>query len=147
MADESQIVLDALYHISRLVSETEDAHEALRLILDEVMRALPATSASIALVNSPEVVLTGAQVSFGYQLPDTRLAFDRLKKELTQAATTPGKVFFASYYSLSLDIANQVRQVRSQVFDAGQPPAGTLLLFEGLPSMDAGFAVDAMAVK
>ena len=51
MADESQIVLDALYHISRLVSETEDAHEALRLILDEVMRALPATSASIALVN------------------------------------------------------------------------------------------------
>ncbi len=51
MPDASQPVLDALYHISRLVSETEDPHEALRLILDEVMRALPATSASIALVN------------------------------------------------------------------------------------------------
>jgi len=49
--DDSQPVLDALYHISRLVSDTEDPHEALRLILDEVMRALPATSASIALVN------------------------------------------------------------------------------------------------
>jgi signal transduction histidine kinase len=47
----SQTVLDALYHISRLVSETEDPHEALRLILDEVMRTVPATSASIALVN------------------------------------------------------------------------------------------------
>lgn len=51
MPDQSQTVLDALYHISRLVSDTEDPHEALRLILDEVMRALPATSASIALVN------------------------------------------------------------------------------------------------
>lgn len=51
MADNSQIVLDALYHISRLVSDTEDAHEALRLILDEVMRVLPANGAFIALVN------------------------------------------------------------------------------------------------
>jgi signal transduction histidine kinase len=51
VSDDSQPVLDALYHISRLVSDTEDPHEALRLILDEVMRALPATSASIALVN------------------------------------------------------------------------------------------------
>lgn len=51
MPDDSQTVLDALYHISRLVSDTEDPHEALRLILDEVMRALPATSASIALLN------------------------------------------------------------------------------------------------
>jgi signal transduction histidine kinase len=49
--ENSQAVLDALYHISRLVSDTEDPREALRLILDEVMRALPATSASIALVN------------------------------------------------------------------------------------------------
>lgn len=103
--------------------------------------------ASIALVNSAEVVLTGAQVSFGYQLRDTRLAFARLQKELTQAGTSVGKVAFAGYYPLSLDIANQVRQVRAGVFNAEHPPAGTLLLFEGLPSMDAGFAVDAVAVK
>jgi enamine deaminase RidA (YjgF/YER057c/UK114 family) len=103
--------------------------------------------ASIALVNTPEVVLTGTQVSFGYQPRDTRLAFDRLQKELTQAGISPGKVAFADYYPLSLDIAGQVRQVRAEVFDAARPPAGTLLLFEGLPSMDAGFAVDAVAVK
>ena len=103
--------------------------------------------ASVALVNSAEVVLTGAQVSFGYQPPDTRLAFDRLQKELTQAGTSADKVAFADYYPLSLDIAAQVRQMRAQVFDAERPPAGTLLLFEGLPSMDAGFAVDAVAVK
>ncbi|MGD0669140.1 MAG: hypothetical protein ABSB23_16400 [Bryobacteraceae bacterium] len=102
---------------------------------------------SIALVNSSEVVLTNAQVSFGYQLRDTGLAFARLQKELTQAGTSAGKVAFASYYPLSLDIAGQVRQARAEVFDAEHPPAGTLLLFEALPSMDAGFAVDAVAVK
>jgi enamine deaminase RidA (YjgF/YER057c/UK114 family) len=103
--------------------------------------------ASIALVNSDKVVLTGAQASFGYQLSDTRLAFDRLRKELTQAGTSPGKVAFAGYYPLAPDIAAQVRQARAEFFDAAHPPAGTLLLFEGLPSMDAGFAVDAVAVK
>ena len=28
-----------------------------------------------------------------------------------------------------------------------RPPATTLLVFEGLPSMDAGFGVDVVAVK
>ena len=103
--------------------------------------------ASVALVNSAEVVLTGAQVSFGYQARDTQLAFDRLLKELTQAGISAGNVAFADYYPLSLDIAAQARKLRAEVFDAARPPAGTLLLFEGLPSMDAGFAVDAVAVK
>jgi enamine deaminase RidA (YjgF/YER057c/UK114 family) len=102
--------------------------------------------ASVALVNSAEVVLTGAQVSFGYQPRDTQLAFDRLQKELTQAGTSPAKVAFADYYPLSQDIAVQIRQMRTEVFNSG-PPAATLLLFEGLPSMDAGFALDAIAVK
>jgi len=59
-----QIVLDALYHISRLVSDTEDPQEALQLILDEVMRVLPATSASIALVN-PDTQLLQIEVERG----------------------------------------------------------------------------------
>jgi enamine deaminase RidA (YjgF/YER057c/UK114 family) len=70
-----------------------------------------------------------------------------LLKELTQAGISAGNVAFADYYPLSLDIAAQVRQMRAQVFDAERPPAGTLLQFEGLPSMDAGFALDAIAVK
>ena len=103
--------------------------------------------ASIALVNSAQVLLTGTQVSFGYQPADTTLALERLRSELARAGASLDKVAFADYYPLSLDIAGQVRQARAQVFDAGRPPAGTLLLFEGLPSMDAGFAVDAVAVK
>ncbi|HVU38899.1 MAG TPA: GAF domain-containing protein [Opitutales bacterium] len=73
MPDDSQNALDALYHISRLVSDTEDAHEALRLILDEIMRALPATSASIALVN-PDTRRLQIEVARG--LPDDSSALE-----------------------------------------------------------------------
>lgn len=101
----------------------------------------------IALVGAPHVVLTGTQISFGYQEEDSRLAFDRLKKELEQSSVSARDVAFAHYYPLSNGTAAQVRKIRGEIFDAAHPPAGTLLLFEGLPSMDAGFAVDVVAVK
>jgi enamine deaminase RidA (YjgF/YER057c/UK114 family) len=101
----------------------------------------------VALVNAPEVVFSGTQVSFGYQEQDSRLAFDRLRKELEQAGTSASKVAYAHYYPLAAGIADQVRRLRGQVFNGPEPPAGSLLLFEGLPSMDAGFGVDVVAVK
>jgi enamine deaminase RidA (YjgF/YER057c/UK114 family) len=101
----------------------------------------------VAIVGAPNVVLTGTQISFGYQEQDARLAFDRLKKELEQAGASPRDVAFAHYYPLSGGIAAQLRKIRSELFDAAHPPAGTTLLFEGLPSMDAGFAVDVVAAK
>jgi enamine deaminase RidA (YjgF/YER057c/UK114 family) len=101
----------------------------------------------VALVAAQQVVLTGTQVSFGYQEQDSRLAFDRLKKELDQSGVSPRDVAFAHYYPLSGAIAAQVRTIRGEVFNPLHPPAGTMLLFEGLPSMDAGFAVDVVAVK
>jgi len=100
-----------------------------------------------ALVNASELVLTGSQVSFGYQEQDARLAFERLRKELEQGGSGLGRVAFARYYVLSQSIAGQVRKIRTGVFDAEHRPAGSMLLVEGLPSMDAGFAVDAVAVK
>jgi enamine deaminase RidA (YjgF/YER057c/UK114 family) len=98
----------------------------------------------IALVNAPQVVLTGGQDSFGYQEADARLAFERLKKSLEQAGATPKNVAYADYYPLSPGLGAQVRKVRGDFFDH---PAATMLIFEGLPSMDAGFAVDVVAVK
>jgi hypothetical protein len=38
-----------------------------------------------------------------------------------------------------------VRAVRGDFF--GRIPAGSSLIFESLPSMDAGFAVDVVAIK
>jgi enamine deaminase RidA (YjgF/YER057c/UK114 family) len=101
----------------------------------------------VALVAAPQLVFTGTQVSFGYQEADARLAFDRLRKALEQVGVTTANVAYAHYYPLAPSIAAQLRKVRAEYFNSAQPPAGTMLLFEGLPSMDAGFAVDVVAVK
>ncbi len=110
---------------------------------------LPAQSgeSQAALVTAPHVVMTGTQVSFGYEEKDARLAFERLKRALEQSGATPRDVAFAHYYPLSSGIANQVRKIRAEFFDAAHPPAGSLLIFESLPSMDAGFALDVVAAK
>ena len=104
----------------------------------------PEGESQIALVNSPQVVLTGSQDSFGFQDRDARLAFERLGKSLEQSGSSSKEIAFAQFYALSPSLANQVRKLRGDYFEK---PAGTLLVFEGLPSMDAGFGVDAIAVK
>ncbi|MGA2116261.1 MAG: RidA family protein [Bryobacteraceae bacterium] len=110
---------------------------------------LPAEAgqSQMALVNPGELILTGTQASFGYQEADSRLAFERLLKELQQAGASAGDVAFVHYYPLSGRIAQQVRQLRTAFLNADPPPAGSLATFEGLPSMDAGFALEAVAVK
>jgi len=111
--------------------------------------ALPAEpgQSQMALVGAPQVVLTGTQVSFGYEEKDARLAFERSKRVLEQGGASMADVAFAHYYPLSSGIASQVRKIRAEFFRSGHPPAGSMLLFESLPSMDAGFAIDLVAVK
>ena len=101
----------------------------------------------IALIGAPEVILTGSQEAFGLQDADARLAFDRLRKSLAHEGGSFKALAFASFYPLSGSIAEQVRKIRRDYFDAARPPAGTMLPFEGLPSMDASFAMDGVAVK
>lgn len=97
-----------------------------------------------ALVGSGQVVLTGSQYSFGYQDADARLAFERLTKSIEQAGATDANVVYAHYYPLSTGLATELRKMRGDFFHS--PPA-TTVLFEGLPSMDAGFGVDVVALK
>jgi enamine deaminase RidA (YjgF/YER057c/UK114 family) len=99
------------------------------------------------LLDAPQVVLTGTQASFGYEEQDARLAFERLRGALEQAGASPGGVAYARYYALTTGIASQVRKVRLEFFDPARPPAGALLLWEGLSAIDAGFAVDVVAAK
>jgi enamine deaminase RidA (YjgF/YER057c/UK114 family) len=100
-----------------------------------------------ALLAAPRAVFTGTQVAFGFQESDAQLAFGRLKKAIEQAGGSSTQVAWTSYYALSGRIAAQVRKLRAGYFNPQKPPAGSLLLFEALPSMDAGFAMDAIAVK
>ena len=64
---EDRKVIDSLYRISSLVSSTENPQDALKAILEEIVRILGATSASIALIN-PYTERLEVEVSFG--LPD-----------------------------------------------------------------------------
>jgi len=109
--------------------------------------AMEPGASGIALVASPKVVLTGTQVSFGFEEKDARLAFQRLEKGLEQAGASMRDVAFTHVYPLAAGIAAEVRKVRGEFFDPARPPASSLILFEGLPSMNAGFAMDVVAVK
>jgi len=62
-----QTAIDSLYRISSLVSDTYEPEEALQLILDEIVRVLQPSSASISLIN-PENKALELEASFG--LPD-----------------------------------------------------------------------------
>ena len=97
-----------------------------------------------ALIGAQHVVLTGTQVSYGYQEANSRLAFERLQKVLEGAGVSGHDVAFAYYYPLADPLAAQVRKLRMEFFGVS---AASLVLFEGLPGMDAGFAVDVVAVK
>jgi enamine deaminase RidA (YjgF/YER057c/UK114 family) len=118
---------------------------ALHLLNPDGLTKSPNYS-QIAMVSSPRVVLTGTQVSFGYQDSDARLAFQRLDKALEQSGSSLRRAAMVHYYPLSQSLAEQVRKVRVEFLDMSRPPAATMLAFEGLPSMDAGFAVDAVGV-
>lgn len=110
--------------------------------------AQPAASYSqVALVAAPQLVFTGMQASYGFRDDDARLAFERLGKTAEQAGTSLKHAAFAGFYPLSASIAQQVRRVRAEFFDSDRPPAATMLAFESLPAMDAGFAVDLIAIK
>jgi enamine deaminase RidA (YjgF/YER057c/UK114 family) len=100
----------------------------------------------IALVGAPRVALTGTQVAFGFQDADVRLAFGRLEKELAGVGASIKEIAWSSIYPVSSSMVEEVRKIRFEFYDPKHPPASTLLPFEGLPSVDASFAVDAIAV-
>ena len=104
-----------------------------------------ANYSQIALVNSPKIVLSGTQMAFGEQDRDLRLAFERLGKELAPLGASYKDVFWSSTYPLTRAIADKVRAIRFDYFNHARPPASTFLLFEGLPSLDATVAIEAMA--
>lgn len=61
---QERSIIDSLYRISRLVSETDDAQVALEAILQELVDVLGATSASVALTN-PDTNLLEIEVTRG----------------------------------------------------------------------------------
>ncbi len=95
---------------------------------------------------SGKLVFTSAQLAFGTTPADARLAFERLGKTLAQAGASYNQVVHLCVYSLSRSTAEVAVRAGREFFDPARPPALTVVPVEGLPSLDASFAVDAEAV-
>jgi len=100
----------------------------------------------VVLANVPQLILTTTQLCFRAQDADVRLAFQRLQGMLEAAGSSTQHVLFSSVYPLTEAMTAKVRAIRFEFYDPSKPPASTLLLFEGLPSLDASFGVDVVAV-
>jgi enamine deaminase RidA (YjgF/YER057c/UK114 family) len=101
----------------------------------------------VALVNSSKIVLSGTQMGFGAEEKDIRLAFERLGKALEGHGTGFKDAFWTSWYPLSRAVLEKIRAIRFDYYDKSRPSASTALLFEGLPSLDASFAIEVIAIE
>jgi len=97
-------------------------------------------------VSAPRLVFAGSQLAFRYQESDARLAFQRLEKTLQSAGSSLKRTIFLNIYPLSPQLSDLVRKVRPDFLDTNHPPAGHSLPVEGLPSMDASFGLEAVAL-
>jgi enamine deaminase RidA (YjgF/YER057c/UK114 family) len=106
----------------------------------------PSNYSQMALVNSTKLVFTGTQFAFGGQESDLRLAFGRLERALSSSNARLDQVVMSHVYLTSSGLMNKVRAVRSDYYSGKNPPASTMLPFEGLPSLDAQVGLDVVAV-
>jgi enamine deaminase RidA (YjgF/YER057c/UK114 family) len=86
-----------------------------------------------------KLAFTGTRVAFGAQEKDAALAFQRLDKDLTEAGATPSDMVLTNIYALSDASGQMAKRVRETAAPL------QVLVFEGVASIDAGFAVDAVA--
>jgi enamine deaminase RidA (YjgF/YER057c/UK114 family) len=118
---------------------------ALAMLNPPEMNPSPAYSKA-AVIGSEKLILTGTQLAFRAEESDVHLAFQRISKSLEAAGSSMKHVAFSSLYSLTNAVSAKIRAARFDYYDKAKPPASTLLLFEGLPSMDASFAIELVAV-
>jgi hypothetical protein len=90
-------------------------------------------------VKIEKLAFSGTQISFGYEEKDAVRAFERLKHDLAEAAGPSAAIVAANVYALSSPVADIARKF------CPATEALTILPFDGVAAMDAGFAVDAVA--
>lgn len=101
--DTERTAIDSLYHISSLVANTDEPKVALKLVLDEIVRVLQPSSASISLIN-PDNQRLELEVSHG--LPDSWSDLDlALGQGITGWTALHGRAIIAS------DISKEPRYI------------------------------------
>jgi enamine deaminase RidA (YjgF/YER057c/UK114 family) len=101
-----------------------------------------ASNSQMALVASPQIVITGTQLAFGSQDSDLKLAFDRLEKALAAKNAGFDHVVISRLYVTSSALTSRVVALQS----ARSAATRTVLPVEALPSLDAPFGLDVIAV-
>jgi len=91
-------------------------------------------------VTAERLAFTGTRVAFGSEQKDAALAFQHLDRDLTEAQATPANIVLTHLYPLSTRVAEMALKTRNS-----QAPV-VVIPFEGLAAIDAGFAVDAIAI-
>ena len=89
-----------------------------------------------------KIAITGTQLAFGSGEEDSRLAFQRLEKALTPLGSKLTDTVWAQFYPLSGKAAESIRKIQYDFFQKKKTPSSKLLVFEGLPSMDAQFGLE-----
>jgi enamine deaminase RidA (YjgF/YER057c/UK114 family) len=107
--------------------------------------AKPASSIDlqVAQVSSPQVILTGTQLAFGGQDSDLKLAFDRLERALAAKNARFDRVVLSHLYVTSSALATRVLALQSS---HPGTRVSAVLPIEALPSLDAQFGLDVIAV-
>ncbi|MDX2153144.1 MAG: Rid family hydrolase [Bryobacteraceae bacterium] len=140
-----RIPLSPLSECEAVARLSEAPGQAVKLENPQGLASSPNYS-QVALAAPGRIAMTGGQMAFGTKEEDVRLAFQRLEKTLDSVRTSSRQVFMTNYYPLSQRAAEMIRKVRFEFVDQARPPASTLLLFEGLPSLDASLAIEVVAV-
>ena len=131
--------------MQRLGLQPQVACEAIgRLELPPPAPPAGATS-QFAVAVAPKLVFTETQLIFRDQDSDIRLAFQRLGKAMEPLGASYKDVIWSGVYPLTRPLAAKIEALRFDFFDRAHPPAGTMLLFEGLPSIDATAAIELVA--
>jgi enamine deaminase RidA (YjgF/YER057c/UK114 family) len=123
----------------------EDKTDALKFENPERL-VRPTEHSQVAIVTSERLAFSGTQIAFAHQDEDVKLAFERLEESLDDSGSAMNKVVFSRFYTLSSTIGDSIRRIRFGFFDRETPPASTMVELEGLPSLDASFAMDVIAV-
>ena len=102
------------------------------------------SDAQMALVSAPQIVITGTQLAFGTRDSDLKLAFERLEKALAAKGARSDRVAIAHLYLTSTALTSRVLAFESS--QAGGTRLSTVLPVEALPSVDASFGLDVIAI-
>lgn len=135
----------SVYQAQRSAAETTAACEGIARLPLPVTGGVQFRPNAVS-VSAPRLVFAGIQLAFRYQEDDARLAFQRLEKTMQGQNSSLKQAVSLNAYPLSGQLESMVERIRLEFLDGTRLPAGTSLPYEGLPSMDASFGLEAVTI-